>query len=135
MKYRLYVSGFCNERKKSESSMGIGGVILNDTGYEKIFSKYLGKGTTLEANVYGIIHGINEVKKDERIRDLTIYSTNLMIINYLNKKNVEMPNKIESLAKKLIKDIENLEITIKYEYFEINEYKYVRNLAEEAIKI
>ena len=135
MKYRLYVSGFCNERKKSECSMGIGGVILNDTGYEKIFSKYLGKGTTLEANVYGIIHGINEVKKDERIRDLTIYSTNLMIINYLNKEKVEMPKKIESLAKNLIKDIEKLEITIKYEYFEINDYKYVRNLAEEAIKI
>ena len=54
---------------------------------------------------------------------------------FLNKKNVEMPKKIESLTNKLIKSIENLEISINYEYFEINEYKYVRNLAEEAIKI
>lgn len=135
MKYRLYVSGFCNETRNSESSMGIGGVILNDTGYERIFSKYLGKGTILEAHVYGILHGISEVSKDEKISELTIYSTNLMIINYLNKKSVEMPKKIENLAKKLIKSIENLEITINYEYFEINDYKYVRNLAEEAIKI
>ena len=135
MKYRIYVSGFRKETRNSESSMGIGGVILNDTGYEKIFSKYVGKGTVLEAHVYGILHGINEISKDEKISDLTIYSTNLMIINFLNKKNVEMPKRIENLTKKLMKAIEDLEISINYEYFEINEYKYVRNLAEEAIKI
>ncbi len=135
MKYRLYVSGFCNETRNSESSMGIGGVILNDTGYENIFSKYVGKGTILEANIYGILHGINEISKYEKISDLTIYSTNLMIINFLNKENVEMPKRIENLTKKLIKSIENLEMSINFEYFEINEYKYVGNLAKESIKI
>ena len=58
-----------------------------------------------------------------------------MIINFLNKENVEMPKRIENLTKKLIKSIENLEMSINFEYFEINEYKYVGNLAKESIKI
>lgn len=135
MKYRLYVSGFCNETRNLESNMGIGGVILNDNGKEMAFSKYVGRGTTIEAHIYGIIYGINEVIKDEKVSSLTIYSTNLMIINYLNKKNVKIPNKIEISMRKLMELTKNLEIVINYEYFEVNEYKYVRNLAEEALEI
>ncbi|MDV4152698.1 ribonuclease H family protein [Clostridium sp. AL.422] len=135
MKYRLYVSGFCNETRNYESNMGIGGVILNDNGYEKVFSKEIGKGSIIEAHIHGIIYGINEAIKAEKISDLTVYSTNLMIINYLKMKNVEVPRKIEDLIDKILKESEKLKITINYEYFEANEYKYVRNLAEEAIKI
>ena len=134
MKYKLYVSGFCSETRNFESSMGIGGVILNDEGDEKVFSKYLGKGTITEAHIHGILYGIDKVIKDNSLSELTIYSTNMMIINLLNRKNVEIPNRIEELTKELIKKVHKLEFKVNYEYFEVNEYKYVRNLAEEAMK-
>lgn len=135
MKYRLYVSGFCNEARNLESNMGIGGVILNDKGDEKIFSEDIGRGTAIEAHIYSIMYGINEIIKDENISSLTVYSTNLMIINYLNKKSVEIPKRAEVLIEKLINYLDSLKFSIKYEYLEGNEYKYVRSLAEEALKV
>ena len=135
MKYRLYVSGFCNETRKPESCVGIGGVILNDLGYERIFSKYVGKGTMIEANIQGILYGINHIINEENLSDLTVYSTNIMLINYLNKNNVEIPRNVVELTNNLIKLVENLKFKVNYEYFEVNEYNYVRNLAKEALKI
>lgn len=135
MKYRLYVSGFCNNTRNLISSMGIGGVILNDRGEEKVFSEMIGKGTIIEAHGYAILHGLNEIIKDKTAKSINVYSTNLLIIDYLNKKNVELPMKTKELIEKNLEILENNKISIKYEYFEVNDYVYVRNLAEEAIKV
>lgn len=135
MKYRLYVSGFCNATKNLQSTMGIGGVILNDRGEEKVFSEMLGEGTIIEAHAYAILHGINEIIKDKTAKCINVYSTNLLIIDYLNNKNVELPMTTKELLEKNLEILDNAKIIIKYEYFEVNDYVYVRNLAEEAIKV
>lgn len=135
MKYRLYVSGFCNNTRNLQSSMGIGGVILNDRGEEKVFSEMIGKGTIMEAHCYAILHGINEILNDKTAKFINVYSTNLLIIDYLNKKNVKLPMKAETLLEKILEILDTAKISIKYEYFEVNDYVYVRNLAEEAIKV
>jgi len=135
MKYRLYVSGFSNETRSFAGKMSIGGVILKDNDYEKVFSRDIGRGSIIEAHIYGIIYGINEVSKDENVSSLTVYSTNLMIVNYLNSRNIRIPERIEGLIENLIKSVEDFKFEINYEYFEVSDYTYVRSLAEEALKV
>ncbi|MBD7915364.1 hypothetical protein H9660_09410 [Clostridium sp. Sa3CUN1] len=134
MKYRLYVSGYCSDSRALQSNMSIGGVILSsDT--EKEFSEIVGKGTLLESHVYAIIYGIDEILKNNKVTSIEVYSTNLMIINYINNMNIEIPINAKLIMKKLVKLIKDIEVDIKFEYFEGTEYKYVKNLAIDALEV
>lgn len=135
MKYKLYVSGCCNNTRNLDSDMGIGGVILNDNCKEVIFSKDVGKGTVIEAHVHAILYGIEEIISNGDVSSIEVYSTNLMIINYMNNKIIDIPIRIKPIIRNLMEFTEKLKLSINYEYLEVNDYKYVRNLAEEALRI
>ena len=134
MKYRLYVSGYCSDTRDLQSNMSIGGVILSNNS-EREFSQIIGEGTLLESHVYAIIYGINEILKNDKVTSIDVYSTNLMIINYMNSMNIELPKNAKLTIEKLVKLIDDVEINIKFEYFDGNEYKYVKNLAVDALGI
>lgn len=134
MKYRLYVSGYCSDTRDLQSNMSIGGVILSNNS-EREFSQMIGEGTLLESHVYAIIYGINEILKNDKVTSIDVYSTNLMIINYMNSMNIELPKNAKLTIEKLVKLIDDVEINIKFEYFDGNEYKYVKNLAVDALGI
>lgn len=135
MKYRLYVSGCCDNTRDLESYMGIGGVILSDNSEEFNFSKGAGKGTAIEAHIHAIIYGIQELSNNVDVSGIEVYSTNLMIINYMNNKIIEIPSKLKPIIKSLVELTENIKIDIYYNYYDIYEYRYVRNLAEEALSM
>lgn len=134
MKYRLYVSGYCSDTRDLQSNMSIGGVILSNNS-EREFSQIIGEGTLLESHVYAIIYGIDEILKNDKVTSIDVYSTNLMIINYMNSMNIELPKNAKLIIEKLVKLIDNVEVNIKFEYFDGNEYKYVKNLAVDALGI
>lgn len=134
MKYSLYVTGKCNDTRNFQSNIGIGGVILNNEGIEVSFSKNVGKGTCVEAHIYGLVHGITEILKNKDADTIDIYVSNMNIVNYFNGKDIEVNSRTEILLSNLNNLIKILKIDIYFEYFEVNEYNYVRNLAEEALR-
>lgn len=134
MKYRLYVSGYCSDTRDLQSNMSIGGVILSNNS-EREFSQIIGEGTLLESHVYAIIYGINEILKNDKVTSIDVYSTNLMIINYMNGMNIEVPKNTKLIIEKLVKLIDEVKVDIKFEYFDGNEYRYVKSLAVDALGI
>ena len=112
MKYRLYVSGCCNDTRDLDSDIGIGGVILSDNCKEIIFSKGVGKGTVIEAHVYAILYGIQVIISNGDVSNIEVYSTILMIINYMKNKSIEIPIRLKSILGKLTEFIETLKIGI-----------------------
>lgn len=134
MKYRLYVSGYCSDTRDLQSNMSIGGVILSNNS-EREFSQIIGEGTLLESHVYAIIYGINEILKNDKVTSIEVYSTNLMIINYMNGMNIEVPKNTKLIIEKLVKLIDEVKVNIKFEYFDGNEYRYVKSLAVDALGI
>ena len=134
MKYRLYVSAYCSNTRALESNMSIGGVILSNNS-EREFSKIIGNGTLLESHVHAIEYGINEILKNDEVTSIDVYSTNLMIINYMNGIYIELPKKTKLIIEKLVKLIESVMVNIRFEYFDGNEYKYVKSLAVDALGV
>ncbi|GAA0086175.1 hypothetical protein UT300007_26140 [Clostridium sp. CTA-7] len=135
MKYRLYVNGRCKNSRNFQSDIGIGGVILSDEGKEISFSRNIGIGTCCEAQIYAIFYGIDEILKQNNVTSITVYLSNLMVVDYLNGNKLYLNPSTEILVNKLINFIETLEICIYFKYFEVNEYNYVRTLAEDAINL
>ena len=135
MKYRLYVNGKCKNTRNFQSDIGIGGVILSDHGEEISFSRNVGVGTCSEAQIYAILQGIYEISKFNNATSIIVYVSNLMLVEYLNGREHEVSPGTEVLANRLNNLVEGLGIRIYYEYFEVNEYNYVRTLAEDALKL
>ena len=133
MKYRLYVTGKCNDTRSFQSNIGIGGVILNNNGNEISFSKKVGRGTCIEAHIYGLVHGISEILKYSDAENIDAYVSNMNIVNYFKGKEIEINSRTEILLSNLKNLIKTLRLDINFEYLEVNEYNYVRNLAEEAL--
>lgn len=135
MKYRLYVNGKCKNTRNFQSDIGIGGVILSDHGEEISFSRNVGVGTCSEAQIYAVLEGIDVISKFNNVTSITVYVSHLMLVEYLNGKKHEVSLGTEILVNRLKSIIKSLEISIYYEYFEVNDYNYVRTLAEDALKI
>lgn len=55
------------------------------------------------------------------------------IVNYFKGKEIEINSRTEILLSNLKNLIKTLRLDINFEYLEVNEYNYVRNLAEEAL--
>lgn len=135
MNYRLYVNGKCRNPRSFQGDIGIGGVILKDNGTEISFSKNLGIGTCCEAQVYAVLNGIYEIMKFNDASDVKVYISNLMLVDYLNGKKVDINSGTEYLLSKLKNIVNNLKVSLRFEYFEVNDYNYVRTLAEDAINL
>lgn len=135
MKYRLYVNGKCKNTRNFQSDIGIGGVILNDHGEEISFSRNVGVGTCSEAQIYAVLQGVDEISKLNNATSIIVYVSNLMLVEYLNGNKVEVSPSTEILVNRLSSIVESLGISIYYEYFEVNDYNYVRTLAEDALKL
>lgn len=133
MKYSLYVTGKCNDTRNFQSNIGIGGVILNNYGEEVPFSKKVGMGTCIEAHIYGLVHGISEILKYSDAENIDVYVSNMNIVNYFKENDIEINSRTEILLSNLKNLIKTLRLDINFEYLEVNEYNYVRNLAEEAL--
>lgn len=133
MKYSLYVTGKCNDTRSFQSNIGIGGVILNNNGKEVSFSQKVGRGTCIEAHIYGLVHGISEILKYSDSENIDVYVSNMNIVNYFKGNDIEINSRTEILLSNLKNLIRTLRLDINFEYFEVNEYNYVRNLAEEAL--
>ncbi|MCR1952647.1 MULTISPECIES: reverse transcriptase-like protein [Clostridium] len=135
MKYRLYVNGKCKNTRNFQSDIGIGGVILSDHGEETSFSRNVGVGTCSEAQIYAILQGIDEISKFNNATSIIVYVSNLMLVEYLNGRKLDVSPGTEILVNRLNNLMKNLKISIYYEYFEVNDYNYVRTLAEDALEL
>jgi hypothetical protein len=135
MKYRLYVNGKCKNYRSFQSNIGIGGVILNDYGDETSFSRNVGTGTCCEAQIYAILYGIDIISKSKDAESVTVYISNLMLVDYLNEKHIDISASTEMLVDKLKIFIKSLKLNVNFEYFDVSEYSYVRSLAEDAIEL
>ena len=135
MKYRLYVNVKCKNSRSFQSDIGIGGVILDEKGKEISFSKNLGKGTCFEGHIYAIRLGVEEILENKNVTQISIYLSNLMLVNYFNGFNVDISSNTRNLASSLKKFLDNTNIQMNFNYFEANEYNYLLDLVEDAINI
>lgn len=135
MNYKLYVNGKCESPRSFNANMGIGGVILNEYGKEISFSKNVGIGTCCEAQVYAVLNGLYEILKFKDASSINIYISNLMLVNYLNEKEIDISSSNKALFLKLKDIIGEININMRFEYFEVNDYNYIRTLAEDAVNL
>lgn len=135
MKYRLFVNGRSKNTRDCKSDIGIGGVIINEAGEQISFSKNMGIGTCSEAQIYAVMHGIDNILKLNNATDITVYLSNLMLVEYLNGKKLQLSAGTSILANRLRGYTQNFNISINFEYFDFSEYNYVVGLAEDAINL
>jgi len=133
MEYRLYVNVKCNNPRNLKSNIGIGGVIINSKGEQMTYSKDFGLGTCCEAHIYGILEGIDKILELKNANRILIYSSNLMLIEYFNKKKTNINSHLKELSDNLKSYISKMNLNVEFNYYDYSEYKYVSLLAEDAI--
>lgn len=133
MEYRLYVNVKCKNPRNLKSNIGIGGVILNNKGEQFSYSKDFGLGSCCEAHIYGILEGIDRILELNNAKKISIYSSNLMLIDYFNMRKNHINSHLKELADNLNFYISKMNLDIEFNYFDSLEYQYVSVLAEDAI--
>lgn len=82
MKFILYTDGGARE---NPGPAAVAAVLINEKGFKKTFSKYIGQTTNNQAEYQGLIFGLEKAKQ-LKVTEIDCYLDSELIVNQLNRK-------------------------------------------------